>query len=425
MDTIFAVSSGRPPAAIAVLRVSGPGAVAAVMTLAGTLPPPRRAGLRRLRDGEGRVLDEALVLVFPGPASATGEDLVELHCHGGRAVVDAVEAALAATSGVRRAEAGEFTRRALLNGRIDLTQAEGLADLLSAETERQRRAAIDAVEGRLSALVRGWLDEAAVLAARCEAQIDYADEGDVSDAADGLSAIIADAHDLATRIEAVAAAPPVERLRDGIRVVLAGPPNAGKSTLLNRLVEREAAIVTPIAGTTRDRIEAPVSREGVAYLMIDTAGITDTDDVVEAIGVDRAMTAAATADIVLWLGDEAPPMAEAIWVHSRADQSGREALPAGKSIAVVADDLASVNRLWDLVAERGASLLPAEDAVALSQRQIDLCRNAATALAVATSDEVILAEHLRQALSSLARIIGVDAIDTMMDALFARFCVGK
>lgn len=425
MDTIFAVSSGRPPAAIAVLRVSGPGALAAAEALAGTLPAPRRAGLRRLRDGVGRILDEALVLVFPGPATATGEDLVELHCHGGRAVIDAVEAALAATPGVRRAEAGEFTRRALLNGRIDLTQAEGLADLLSAETERQRRAAIDAVEGRLSGLVRGWMGEAAVLAARCEAQIDYSDEGDVAEAGDGLSAIIVDAHALAARIEAVASVPPVERLRDGIRVVLAGPPNAGKSTLLNRLVEREAAIVTPIAGTTRDRIEAPVSRNGVAYLMTDTAGITETSDVVEAIGVDRALAAAETADIVLWLGDEAPPMADAIWIHSRADQAGREALPLGKLIAVAADDALSVERLWDLLARQAAALLPAEDALTLSRRQSALCRDAASALSIETKDGIVLAEHLRQALDALARIVGVDAIDTMLDALFSRFCVGK
>ena len=284
MDTIFAVSSGRPPAAIAILRVSGPGAIAAATAMAGSLPPPRMGGVRLLRDTDGSALDRALVLVFPAPASATGEDVVELHCHGGRAVVTAIEHALAGFPGLRAAEPGEFTRRALTNGRIDLAQAEGLADLLNAETERQRIAAIGAVEGLIGRSVRGWLAGIALLAARVEATLDFADEDDVAGQGDTIDAVVGEMRALAALIDRAIDAPPVDRLRDGVRVVLAGPPNSGKSTLLNLLAEREAAIVTPIAGTTRDRIDVALQRGGVPYVVTDTAGLTATDDVVERIG---------------------------------------------------------------------------------------------------------------------------------------------
>lgn len=238
MATIFAVSSGRPPAAIAVLRISGTGAVDAARRLTRGLPPPRVAGLRGLRDASGRLLDRALVLVFPGPDSATGEDLVELHCHGGRAVVAAVGRALAAMDGLREALPGEFTRRALENGRIDLIEAEGLADLLEAETEAQRVAALSAAEGRVSQRLQGWMDAVALLSARVEASIDYAEEGDVDDDATAIQAIVEAGHGVATDMASVLDAPPVERVRDGIRVVIAGPPNSGKSTLLNLLAEQ-------------------------------------------------------------------------------------------------------------------------------------------------------------------------------------------
>ena len=241
MNTIVALSSGRPPAAIAVVRVSGPGAFVAVTALAGQLPPARRASLRALRDGGGALLDRALVLIFPGPGSATGEDLVELHCHGGRAVTAAVIAALTACTDVREAEPGEFTRRALVNGRIDLAQAEGLADLLEAETQAQRRAALAASEGRVSSAVRGWMATLADLSARVEATLDHAEEGDVGEEAALIAGVHADARTLRDAMLAALAAPPVERVREGVRVVIGGPPNAGKSTLLNLLSGREAA----------------------------------------------------------------------------------------------------------------------------------------------------------------------------------------
>ncbi len=425
-DTIFAVSSGRPPAAIAVLRISGAGAIAAAARLAGTLPEARRAGVRALRDPvDNRLLDRALVLVFPGPATATGEDLVELHLHGGRAVVAGVERALAGLS-LRAAEPGEFTRRALAHGRIDLTEAEGLGDLLSAETDAQRHMALANSDGRLRRAVAGWAASATRLSAMVEAVLDHAEEDDV-DAGDGVpSAIQRDAGALAAEIVAVLAVPPVERLRDGIRVVLAGPPNAGKSTLLNALVGREAAIVSPMAGTTRDVIEIPVTREGVAWLFLDTAGLRDdSDDPVERIGIDRAAGSIAAADIVLWLGDDAPPPGtRAIALHPRADV--REGV-ADERLAVSAVTGQGLDRLWVALAAQAAALLPKIDELALNQRQAHHAGEAAGALkrAAMQDDPLLLAEELRYAVQAFAALTGMRATEAVLDDLFGRFCIGK
>jgi tRNA modification GTPase len=424
MDTIVALSSGRPPAAIAVIRVSGPEALAAAAALAGRLPLARRAGLRALRDEAGRLLDRALVLVFPGPDSATGEDLVELHCHGGRAVVAAVEAALAARPGLRRAEPGEFTRRALINGRIDLAEAEGLADLLEAETEGQRRAALMASEGQVSRAVRGWLDRTLALAAAVEASLEFAEEGDVAREADLLDRARRDAAALREEIAATLAAPPVERLRDGLRVVIAGPPNSGKSTLLNLMVAREAAIVSPVSGTTRDRIEAPVQRGGAAFLLTDTAGLTEAADPVERIGVGRAQDAIFAADLLLWLGDAEPPRDDALWVHARADLPGRETLPPGRHAAIRQDRPGAIAQLWAEVERRAGLLLPTPDIVPLKARQRDACQVASTQL-VLDYDPIIAAEQLRTAASALGGVLGLNATEAMLDALFGRFCIGK
>ena len=419
-DTIFALSSGRPPAAIAVMRVSGPGALDAARALAGRLPEARRAGLRALRDTEGRLLDRALLLVFPGPESATGEDLVELHLHGGRAVVAAVERALAA-QGLRGAEAGEFTRRALTNGRVDLAQAEGLADLLQAETEAQRVQAIGAAEGAIGAVVGEWTARVLALSAQLEAAIDFADEDDVAVDPHGITDAVARLRD---EMVEMLARPPVERLRDGVRVVLAGPPNAGKSTLLNLLSGREAAIVSPVAGTTRDVIEAPVVREGVSYLLSDTAGLVDdTADAIEAIGVERARVAATAADLLLWLGDDPPPTG-AIWVWARTDAPGRGDPPAGVDMLTASERPDSIAALWRLIGERATALLPRADLPALNARQRALVAEAMGEL-VGDGDPLILAEQLRRARVALARVTGADATEAMLDALFGRFCIGK
>lgn len=424
MDTIFALSSGAPPAGIAVIRLSGPAAFDAVCALAGGLPEPRRAALKSLRDpASGELLDRALVLAFPGPASATGEDLAELHLHGGRAVVRGVEAALAGL-GLRRAEPGEFTRRALLNGRIDLSEAEGLGDLLMAETDTQRRLALRSAEGAVRRAVEGWAARALGIAAGVEALLDHSDEDDVD--AEALPGLRAAAGELGAEIAAVAARPAVDRLRDGIRVVLAGPPNAGKSTLFNALADRDAAIVSPLAGTTRDRIEAPVARAGVAWLLIDTAGLAERPgDAVESIGIDRARDAMAEADVVLWLGDEPPPPG-ALWVHARADQAGRGDRGA-KHVAVSAATGEGIGTLWALLAERAAGLLPPPDMVGLNERQRGLCAAAAASLGAAggEDDPLIVAEHLRAALRAFDAVTGRADVEAMLDALFARFCIGK
>ena len=423
-DTIFALSSGRPPAAIAVLRVSGPAAPAAVQALAVRCPPPRHASLRTLRDAGGAPLDRALVLFFPGPATATGEDLVELHCHGGRAVVAAVERALAAVPGLRPARPGEFTRRALENGRIDLAQAQGLADLLEAETETQRRTALAAAEGAVGRAVTGWLHRLSIIAAQVEAQLDFADEADVEDAGgyDPAPAIAA----LLAEWRVTLAAPIVERLRDGVRVVIAGPPNAGKSSLFNALADRDAAIVTPIAGTTRDVLEAAVMRDGIPYRLTDTAGLAEaTNDEVERIGIDRAANAMASADILLWMGAPVEAPAGAVILAGKADLPGAD--HTGADLAVSAHLPHTIATLWTLLADRAVTMLTIDGDMALRQTQRDRLAEAAAALDLAhrTNDLLIVAEQLRVATRPLAALLGKNATEAMLDALFGRFCLGK
>lgn len=427
MDTIFAVSSGQPPAAIAVVRISGPEAVATARAVCGVLPAPRQAALRAVRDPvTGDLLDRALILWFAGPATATGEDLVEIHLHGGRAIVAAVLRALGSQPGLRAADPGEFTRRALAAGRIDLAEAEGLGDLLMAETEAQRRRALAAAEGLVSRAVAGWSGRLLALSAQAEALLDFSDEDDVAqqDGEQGLAAAIAS---LASDMERTLAVPTVERLRDGIRVTLAGPPNSGKSTLLNAMADREAAIVSPIAGTTRDRIEIPVIRGGVAYVLTDTAGLVDhSDDPVEAIGVDRARTSIETADIVLWLGDGPPPdRANVLALYPRADirpvAEDRARLPISAATGL------GMDALWARLQVMARSVLPPEDQLAVNQRQRALLADAAAELhdAISVQDLLIVAEHLRRARGALDRITGTTHVEEMLDALFGKFCIGK
>ena len=426
-DTIFALSSGAPPAAIAVMRVSGPRAIEAVKRLTGTLPAPRQAALRKLTDpDDGSLLDQALVLIFPGPATATGEDLAELHLHGGRAVVRGVESALGAIPGLRNAEAGEFTRRAFTNGRIDLNEAEGLADLLSAETEWQRRSAAAMAGGAFSRQVEIWREDLLRLAASLEAELDFSDEGDVEE--QDYSKISNGCNQLHDAIAEHLKFPTVEKLRDGLRVVLAGPPNSGKSTLLNALVAREAAIVSDIAGTTRDLIEVPVALEGIPFLFTDTAGLRDdSGDAIESIGIERANRAIAEADMLLWLGPEGegPEHSKLIEIEAKADVPGH--IQKTSACIVSAKTGAGMGELVERLVAYGRDMLPPPDAFALNQRQRHLLRDTALFLSHASKahDPLIMAEELRQARLALDALTGRASTEDMLDALFGRFCIGK
>lgn len=423
-DTIYALSSGAPPAAIAVLRISGPQAGAALTALAGCLPPERRAVAATLRDADGAALDHALVLWLPGPGTATGEDTAELHCHGGRAVIGAVEAALSVLPGLRRAEPGEFTRHAFANGRIDLAEAEGLADLLSAETELQRQSAMAVAGGAFSRQVETWRAQLLGLSAAVEAVLDFADEDDVA----ALPAEFAvQLGSLEVALAQWLDRPRAEALREGFRVVIAGPPNAGKSTLFNILVQAEAAIATPIPGTTRDVLTRPVAYAGLPFLFADTAGLhDDVDDAVEAIGIERALEALDRADLVLWLGPEGqgPPGAWEIAaqidrndVVAKASARHRISSLSGSGIDALRADL--------IEAARGA--LPKPGEAALNERQHQHLRTAARALQSAhhEADSLLVAEALRLTRVSFDALLGRTTTEDMLDTLFGRFCIGK
>jgi len=335
-ETIYALSSGRPPAAIAVVRISGPRAGAALKALTGRIPDPRKAALARVRGRDGEIVDQALALWFPGPQSETGEDVAELQLHGGHAVVAAVFAALAQFDGLRPAEAGEFTRRAFENGKLDLTAVEGLADLVMAETEGQRRQAFRQMAGALRDRSENWRRQLIQALALVEARIDFSDEADVPQ--DLVTPALQIARSLEGDIASVLAeGNRGERLREGFVVAIAGPPNAGKSTLLNRIAKREAAIVSPYAGTTRDVIEVHLDLAGLPVTFLDTAGIRETDDPVEREGVRRARERAAGADLILWIVEAGET--------SRPDEAGNGMRPdvAGNA-SRSSDDAGNIGR---------------------------------------------------------------------------------
>ncbi len=390
--------------------------------LAGRRPLPRQASYRVLRDDQDAKLDHALILWFPGPATATGEDLVEFHLHGGRAVVAAVLAAIGAISETRPAEAGEFTRRAFEKGRIDLAEAEGLTELLAAETESQRQSALALAEGGLGRRVNTWQAELLSMSAQLEAELDFSDEGDVSES---------QSHEWLRRIGTLAdemamllAAPGAERLRDGIRVVLAGPVNSGKSSLFNSLIDREAAIVSNTAGTTRDRIEAPIALDGVPLVLIDTAGLRDSEDVIESIGVARARDAVSTADLILWLGASCEAPEGAIQVVPKSDLVPSETRPGLRVSAHTGEGIVG---LKELLLRRAQGLLPKPGALALNQRHRSALADVLEELerASESGDPLIIAEHFRKARDHLDRLTGKSGVEDMLDALFGNLCIGK
>jgi tRNA modification GTPase len=423
-DTIFALSSGRPPAAISVIRVSGPGAHQAAERIAGALPAVRNAAVRQLRHpASGELLDEALVLRFDSPASSTGEDSVEFQCHGGRAVVDALLTALGHVDGLRQAEPGEFTRRAFENGRIDLTEAEGLADLIEAETESQRKAALALAEGGLSKQIAAWQEQLLGLSARAERAIEYDEEDEAPD-----PSLPRDCAALASELGQWLERPRAERLKDGVLVVVAGPPNAGKSSLINAIVGEERAIVSDVPGTTRDQIEVPLSLSGVSLRLTDTAGLRNTDDAVEAIGVERAERLVEAADVLVWLGraSDVPPHRRTIEIHAKADLPERGRAPEG-SLAVSAKTGEGLADLMRAIESEARAVLPGEAAIALNRRHALHVKGAADALvsAAEADDLVIIAEHLRIARWAFDRMTGRAGVEDVLDALFGRFCLGK
>ena len=420
-DTIVALSSGRLPAALGIVRASGSGALALAEALAGSLPEPRQASLRRFVDpASGEEIDRGLLVIFPGPDSATGEDLIEFHLHGSRAVVDAILRLAIARDGVRQAEPGEFTRRALANGRIDLIQAEGLAELLDAETELQRRSAQARAGGDVSRLLAGWRQRLLDISAMAEIAIDYVDEDDGAAA----PSFAASAADLADDIETALEAPRVDRLRDGFRIVLAGPPNAGKSSLLNALTRSSRAIVTAVPGTTRDSIEVPLSHGGLPLILVDTAGLRDSDDEVERLGISRTGDELEDADLILWLGDRDAPTAKPTILISPKSDTGPG---AADRTAVSALSGEGLDELWAQIHDRIEDRIPAAGQLSLNLREADMLDGIVIAVrsASAEPDPLIASEQLRIARNAFDRLTGQSGVEDLLDALFGRFCVGK
>jgi len=425
MDTIFAPATARGKAGLAVIRISGPQAHQSAAALCGELPPLRQTALRRLTHS-GEVLDEALVLVFGAGHSFTGEDVVELQVHGSLAVMSVVLRALAVQPGLRLAEPGEFTRRALENGRLDLAQVEGLADLIDAETEAQRRQAFRVLSGAVGQRAIGWREQMVRAAALIEATIDFADEDVPVDVTPEVSGLIAGLlSDLRAEVLGAAA---TERLRDGFEVAIVGAPNAGKSTLLNTLAGREAALTSHVAGTTRDVIEVRMDLQGLPVTLLDTAGLRQTDDIVEAMGVDRALARASDADLRVFLMDDAGlppglvPQAGDIILQGKADLAGGDVSGlTGQGVDALLD------RIIAELSPRAISsaVITHERHRSAINRAIQALESAQTALERGGEAGELVAEDIRRAVRAMESLVGKVDVETLLGEIFARFCIGK
>ena len=427
MDTIYALATARGKAGVAVIRVSGPRSKEAGLRLCGTLPKTRAAGLRKLRlDGEE--LDEAVVLVFDAGASFTGEEVVEFHIHGAIATVSAVLRALSSVEGLRMAEAGEFTRRALENGRLDLAQVEGLADLIEAETEAQRKQALNVLSGAVGQRVDAWRADLVRAGALIEATIDFADEEVPVDVSPEVMELISRVEAaIQLELRGIAAG---ERIREGFEVAIVGRPNAGKSTLLNAIAGRDAAITSEVAGTTRDVIEVRMDLHGLAVTVLDTAGLRETDDVVEAIGVERAISRAKTADLRVFLLDGADvpliePLNGDLVVHGKADVFAQAGLcvsgKTGEGVDRLISEIAS--RLEGMAASAGVmSHERHRNSLNAALRAMESARN--EVLAGADRAE-LAAEELRIAARALESLVGRVDVEHLLDEIFSSFCIGK
>ncbi|WP_050928830.1 tRNA uridine-5-carboxymethylaminomethyl(34) synthesis GTPase MnmE [Aestuariivita boseongensis] len=427
MDTIFALATAQGKAGVAVIRISGPLAHGAARALGANLPAARATRVSVLRDREGDVLDHALILRFDAPASFTGEDVVELHLHGSTAITSAVLSVLGEQEGLRLAEPGEFTRRALENGRLDLAQVEGLADLIDAETEAQRRQAQKIFAGAFGGLAERWRKDLIRAAALIEATIDFADEEVPTDVTPEVNKLLSGVMaELSEQTTGVAMA---ERIREGFEVAIVGPPNVGKSTLLNYLAGRDAAITSEYAGTTRDIIEVRMDLAGLPVTLLDTAGLRETDDVVEGIGIDRALRRARDADLRVFLTEDGAlplqPLADDIVLRPKADQLADEPNAVsgltGQGVANL------VKRISDVLQTRSQSA-----GLATRQRHKDAMEKALASLAAA-QDQLslgpdhydIAAEELRTAIRALESLVGRIDAENLLDEIFASFCLGK
>lgn len=442
-NSVFALSSGGGRTGVAVLRVSGPASGIALDRIAGGCPPPREATLRTLRcPATGAALDRALVLWFPGPASFTGEDMAEFHVHGGRAVVEAVIGALGSLDGMRPADPGDFTRRAFENEKLDLTEVEGLADLINAETEIQRVQALSQLEGGIRKHAENWRSDLVRAMAMVESVLDFSDEADVSSHTNETARKIVEpltaqiAMHLSDNLRG-------ERLRDGFRVLLAGPPNVGKSSLLNALARRDAAIVSEEAGTTRDVIEVHLDLGGYPVLVMDTAGIRDAQGAVEEEGIRRTLSRAADADLVLWLVDATAPCweipselcsgrADCVSVLNKIDKVPASDVPDwdGKCLGFSAKTDDGLSALTDDLLCRVKSGLAGDGTSIITRarhrQELDDCHRSLSRFLDGSADESELrAEDLRSAAAALGRLTGRIDVEEVLGRIFSDFCIGK